>query len=241
MTLRNDPSALGLASNAIGALGVNVLSGWHTALPAESEATWSFFAQLTDNVTPEQVAEALKRLKVVTDVAFGQAQLPGLIVDELHFPLLVLGERAVVFKVRTLARIFTRLREMSGASVAKVLRHQMGLEAGEEKARRVQERFNLAGQDALRLILAERVAKGWGIPVILKYDAVGKEAQISVAQSFECAEAEQRVTEPAGEFLRGYLEGILSVLMKTRIQVREVECLAKGHPQCSFEATKANA
>ena len=137
--------------------------------------------------------------------------------------------------------MFGHLTEMTGRNVARVLRHQMGLEAGGAKARRVQEQFHLDGEDALRIILAERVAKGWGIPSLLKYDPTGRAALVSVTGLFECTGAEKEATESTGDFFRGYLQGVLSVLMNANINVREIECVAKGHRQCSFEATIAEA
>ena len=46
--LSNVPGALSRASKAIAALGINIMSGFHTASPREAEATWSFFADLGD-------------------------------------------------------------------------------------------------------------------------------------------------------------------------------------------------
>jgi predicted hydrocarbon binding protein len=240
-TLRNTPGALSKASSAIAALGINVLSGFHTASPKETDAKWSFFADLPEKAEAEQLREALKGSGVVAEAKITEAQFPGLIIDEFHFPLLVLNERAIVFRLGMLAEMFRHLTEMTGLSVARVLRHQMGLEAGAAKARRVQEEFHLDGEDALRIILDERVAKGWGIPNLLRYDPAGRAALVSVTELFECAASEKKATEPRGEFFRGYLQGVLSVLMNANINVREIECIAKGHPQCSFEATIAEA
>ena len=237
VTLRNTPGSLSQAANAIAALGINILSGFHAATPDEKDARWSFFADLTDKAEPQRVIEALNGSGVVTETKITKAQFLGLMIDEVHFPLLVLSERAVVFRVGTWAAMFRHLTEMTGKSVASVLRHQMGLEAGDAKAKQVQAEFNLHGEDALRIILAERVAKGWGVPSILKYDPTGRTAVVSVEGLFECMTMGRDATEPTGDFFRGYLQGALSVLMNTKINVREIECVTRGHPKCSFEAT----
>jgi predicted hydrocarbon binding protein len=241
VTLRNSPGVIGRVSSVIGGLEINILSGFHAALPTEREGMWSFFAELTDKTTPEQVVEAIKGVDAVVDASFLDMQLPGLIIDEVHFPLFVLDERAVVFRLGMLRAMFKHLQEMIGERVTRVLRHQMGLEAGEAKARRVQEQFHLTGEDALRVILAERVAKGWGIPTLLKYDPANQHVLILVTELFECTALEKEGTEPTGDFFRGYLQGALRVLMNNDVQVHEIECVAKGHPRCSFEATKTEA
>lgn len=231
--LRNSPGVMSKASSLIASLGINILSGFHTALATEVEGMWSFFAELTDNVTPEEVVEALKGVDGVVGASFLDAQLPGLIIDRGHFPLYVLDERAMVFRLGMLRTMFKHLMEIAGVAVGKVLLHQMGLETGEAKARRVQDHFKVEGRDALRIILAEHVAKGWGVPVIVTYDLNRKEAVIKVRELFECA-AIAKATEPASEFFKGYLEGVLSVLMKTKLHVRETECIAKLDQHCIF-------
>jgi len=240
-TLRNIPGALSQASNVIATLGINVLSGFHTALPTETQATWSFFAELNKKTKTEQVIDALKGTGIITDVKVRQAQSPGLLIDDLHFPLCVLGDRAVVFRLDTLEAMFRHLTEMAGGNIARVLRHQLGIEAGRAKARRVQEEFHLHGEDALRIILAERVAKGWGIASLLKYDSTNGAALITVKELYECicVRSENVAIESKGEFFRGYLEGVLSTLMNSKINVREIECVREGHLQCSFEAYRS--
>jgi predicted hydrocarbon binding protein len=64
-----------------------------------------------------------------------------------------------------------------------------------------------------------------------------KEAVIKVRELFECAAVEGKASEPASEFFKGYLEGALSVLMRTKLQVREIECVARGDWQCTFITT----
>lgn len=234
VSLKNVPSALSKASTVLGDLGINILSGFHSALPTGMEGRWSFFADLTDTAKPEDVMEALKRVDVVTGVKFSYAQHPGLIVDELHFPLLVVDERAVVFSVDSIAVAFKHLREIAGEKVATVLLNQMGLESGEFEAKRVLEQFKLEGKKAFEIILAERVAKGWGIPKIEEYDAEKRHAIVTVTDLMECLPLRGTVTEPASHFFRGYLEGALGVLMKGRVTIKETECTAEGHARCRF-------
>jgi hypothetical protein len=51
---------------------------------------------LPGNAKPEQVIEALKQFDAVMGIKFAEAQHPGLIIDELHFPLMVLDERGSI-------------------------------------------------------------------------------------------------------------------------------------------------
>jgi hypothetical protein len=45
-----------------------------------------------------RVAKSLNLETVVKQVVFYGKQLPNMIVDEKHFPLMVMGERAIIFR-----------------------------------------------------------------------------------------------------------------------------------------------
>lgn len=111
-------------------------------------------------------------------------------------------------------------------------------EAGERKAKLVQERFRLAGEEALKVILAERVAKGWGVPTVERYDGGGRQAVVAVRDLFECLPFQGKMAEPSSHLFRGYLAGVLTQLMENRVTVREVDCIAKGNPQCTIARRK---
>jgi hypothetical protein len=60
-----------------------------------------------------------------------------------------------------LGAITLRLFEVFGTGAALIL-FEMGVRAGENKAERISERYGIGGLKALEVILAERIAKGWG-------------------------------------------------------------------------------
>jgi hypothetical protein len=50
----------------------------------------------------------------------------------------------------------------------------------------VAEKYSLSGLKALQVILAERVAKGWGIPKIELFNKEKLESTIAIQDLFEC-------------------------------------------------------
>lgn len=82
--------------------------------------------------------------------------------------------------------------------------------------------------------MAERIAKGWGIPEILEFDEGKVEGAIRIQDLFECLPFKGQSKEARGNLFRGYLTGAISQLYNRRVTVLEDECIAKGDPYCKF-------
>lgn len=237
--LRNEPGAMAEVAEELAKRNVNILSGLHSARPGEARASWSFFADFTGaGLRPDEAAEALEKLPSVLSVKLVKAKFDGLIIDDEHFPLLVFGERSLTLRVETMAKMFARLREVLGAP-ANVLIYEMGVKAGEAKAESLRQKYGIKGRKALEAILAERVAKGWAVPKILRYDEEKFLVEVEAEGLFECLPFKGKLKEPNGLFFKGYLTGVLTVLLGERPNVAETRCVAKGDPLCAFTAKRA--
>ncbi|KPV64438.1 MAG: hypothetical protein AOA65_0970 [Candidatus Bathyarchaeota archaeon BA1] len=231
---KNVPGAMAKISNHLAERGINILSGFHTGYPGEEAGVWGFFVDLTEaEVEPEEVAKQIGELDIVLDVRFSKAKFDGLIIDDLHFPIVVLGERSATLKVKTFGDMFERLYEAFGSGAAVIL-YEMGVSAGGKEAKRVVERYGIDGLRALQIILAERVAKGWGIPNIAEFDEKRVEATIKVEDLFECLPFKGKYKEGRSHFFRGYLTGAFNQLFRKEASTTEIECIAKGDANCKF-------
>jgi len=232
--LKNVPGAIAKVSNHLAEGGINILSGFHTAYPGKEAGIWGFFVDLTEaEVEPEEVAKQIGELDIVLDVRFSKAIFNGLIIDDLHFPVVILGERSATLKVKTFGDMFGRLYETFGSGAAVIL-HEMGVSAGEKEAKSVVEKYGVDRLRALQIILAERVAKGWGIPNIAEFDKKRLEATIKVQDLFECLPFKGKHKESRSHFFRGYLTGVFNQLFHKETLTTEVECVAKGDTKCIF-------
>jgi len=232
--LRNVPGAITKVSKALADLNVNILSGFHTAPPEEETGSWSFFADLSESgIEPEELAEKLKELKEVLDVNFSKRDFNGIFIDDMHFPMTVMGERCAVFRVETIGKMFGSLMEKFGSGAAFIL-YIMGVGAGEAKIDSVTKRYGIGGVKALQAVLAERMAKGWGIPRLAEFNQEKLEALIEVEDLFECLPYMGRKIGPQSLFFKGYLEGAFKRLFNKEFEVKEVECIAKGDEKCKF-------
>jgi predicted hydrocarbon binding protein len=232
--LSNVPGAIAKVSEILAKMGINVLSGFHVAETGEKVALWSFIVDLTGlEVKSEELLKKIKGLKVVLDAHYSEAKLDGLMIDEMHFPLNALGKRSFLFRVETWGEIINRLFKAFGSGAAFIL-FSIGEGAGENKARSVTENYGSNGLKALQIILAERVAKGWGVPKVEMFDEERVESTITIRDLFECLPFKGKSKETKSHFFRGYLTGVFRQLFKKDVEITEVECVAKGDENCKF-------
>ncbi|MBO3799992.1 MAG: hypothetical protein FGF52_02905 [Candidatus Brockarchaeota archaeon] len=177
------------------------------------------------------VIEDIKRIEGVLEVKFSDNVLNGLIIDELFFPLMVGGERSFTLRVESFGAILKRLYEKFGTGAAVIL-YEMGLGMGESKFKSVVSNYRVDKQTAVKIILAERSAKGWCISRLDEFNSKG--AVVLAKDLFECMPFRDRQERPVSQLFRGYLAGIFQQLYGKNVNVTETECIAKGDNVCKF-------
>ncbi len=177
------------------------------------------------------LSEDIKSIKGVLEVKFSSNVLNGLIIDELFFPLMVGGERSFTLRVESFGAILKRLYEKFGTGAAVIL-YEMGIGMGESKFKSVVSKYHVDKQTAVKIILAERSAKGWCIARIEELNNKG--AIVSASELFECSPFRDNQDKPISQLFRGYLAGIFQQLYGRNVSVTESECIAKGDKACRF-------
>lgn len=232
--IKNVIGALAKISTTIAKLGINICSGFITAYPEKPNALFSFIADITNvNVTPEQVVEELRKLDAVLKVSFYEPKVKGFMIDNLHFPLLTLGERSLTFRIESMVRMFERLYEIFGSSASFII-YQMGLSLGGEKVEKMRIKYKMSDEEILSIILNERIAKGWCIPELIDFNKIESRAIIRVYELFECLPLKGKEKEVKSYFFKGYLEGVLSKIFGKEVKISEEKCIAKGDDYCEF-------
>ena len=232
--LKNAPGSVAEIANILCSKHVNFLHGFHTVCPGREEAVWGLFIDLKESNTKiENLVKEIEGLESTIEVKFSRPIIDGLIVDNLHFPMMVMGERSIVMRIDTFAESFNRLYEKFGSGAYFIL-YEMGRAAGKRRIKKINEKYCLDKITALKVILAERAAKGWGISEIESFNEEKKESTITIRELFECMPFQGRSKRSKSHFFRGYLAGVLSQLFGNPTLVIEAECVAKGDPNCRF-------
>ncbi len=235
VTLRNVPGALEFSAAIATKHKVNILSGFHHAPSASSQAFWSFFADFTDaGIGPNELAKELEFLPSTVEVRF-KVPRKGLLIDSFHFPLRWGGQRAIILRTESIASIFSRIMGVFGdGAAARVVMYEMGEAAGRAIMKDLL--AQLGGdivRDELRSIVGLYSSNGWGIFDLVSMDLDQKKAEFRVRDNFECVHYKESVL-PRSNFLRGHIAGWFSELVGSRVEVVEQYCEAKSDPFCYF-------
>ncbi len=232
--LADIPGALLNAATVFYSYGINVVSIYTTesSYGDRQEVEVNFVVDFTGKrVSPEQIAKSLNLETVVKQVVFYGKQLPNMIVDEKHFPLMVMGERAIIFRETTYKGLILGLRKQLGAAGEALLYH-IGLNNGKGTWAALK---NLTGG---KVELLPQYLKYWMIVVgasVVKeiiIDMEKKRALVRVENNYEC-ELGRGVGKPFSNFHRGIFAGIFSELLGSETSV-ETKCIAAGDPYCEF-------
>ncbi|MEM3029875.1 MAG: V4R domain-containing protein [Thermoproteota archaeon] len=208
------------------------LCGFQYLDPEKGEIVKGFVADLSNSdMSLADIVKAIEGTEGVLEVRFSNSVLNGLIIDELFFPLTIGGERSFTLRVDSFGAILKRLYEKFGTGAAVIL-YEMGLGMGENKFKGIMDKYQVDKQTAVRIILAERAAKGWCIVKIEELN--GRSAVVVAHELFECIPFKNNQGKSASQLFRGYLAGIFQQLYGKSVIVAETECIAKGDDVCRF-------
>jgi predicted hydrocarbon binding protein len=162
----------------------------------------------------------------------------GVIVDGLHHPLTWGNNRAVMFRLDTIASMFSRPRDMFGTDgpVAKVILHDMGRAAGQSSIRTISETIGKGRiREQLSNIMNVYAASGWGIFRLMNVDFDRGVAVVQAFDNFECTAHRGDGKKPYSQFVRGHLAGLFSGIFERRMIAIETHCVVQGVGSCQFE------
>jgi len=164
------------------------------------------------------------RVKVVKEKIIDMFATPTF--GQGKYPVLVLG-------VDEMSGVFEKVKEVYGTGGEALLYH-IGYALGEIAGRKyAPEELT---EDFIREDLLAFQAYGWGVLEIVKIDLEEPEVIIRLYDLFESAHVRGRKDKPHCHFVRGFLAGLLTVFLNTKMIVVELKCIAKGDPYCEFIA-----
>jgi len=234
--LENRPSALSSAASVLARNNLAALSGFHYIDSKNNWEEWSFFVDFSKaKVTPEQVSDELSKEGFAKRVEFMQGEFPDLAIDEAHFPIVTgEGDRAVFLRETTIRIAIEKLWSVFGPGAATIL-WEMGRAAGEYEAKMVKERLKLSQLDVVKFLLADKRASGWYVGEMADATTAPVKLTIRAVHSPECEHRSSKQKESRSFFLKGYLEGYVSLTFEKPLKIKETRCRAKGDDFCEFQ------
>ena len=182
--------------------------------------------------TINRVVKDISSLKDVKDVRVIKPLFKGLVIDNAHFPILLLGRRAWIIGEAMSKGLFRDVKVEFGEA-GRVFLYHLGIEAGKSIYRSYKD-YTTSDIEFLLLIKALVKAIGWGIVEEFKPLPDGTYV-VRIYDNIECATCKPS-KEPTGDFFRGIIAGLLLQLTGKTMLVEEVKCIAKGDSYCEFIA-----
>ena len=200
-------------------------------LAKNGNAELTVFLDITDATEPiDRIVDEISSLDFVRKVSIINPLFKGLIIDSVHFPILLMGKRAWIVSGAVLKGLFKDFKESFG-DAGRVFLYHLGVGIGRDLYETYKE-YVSSSLDMLELIKAFSKALGWGIIEEIRLLAYGK-YRVRVRHNLEC-EVCKPSNRPCGDFSRGILTGFFGKILGRKVYVEEIKCIAKGDPYCEF-------
>lgn len=228
----NVPGALNNVLELMGKFRINVLGSFSSVDGSAKLGVWSGFVEDSDH-TAAQLRSGLAASPHVHDAMVVESN-KGFLVDGVHFPLTFnTGDRAVMLDSKAVARMLANVMEEFGSGGSVILYEEgksYGKEVASEYARTLGGEFISAN---LAEVLKLYQALGWFRVESAVVDPIREVITVQAAENFECEAP--RAGPAHSHFVRGHLEGMISVWLGEELESKETECSASGAKFCEFE------
>jgi len=209
----------------------NVKLLYANILAKNGDAELTVFLDITNATEPiDRIVSEISGLDFVRKVSVINPLFKGLIIDLVHFPILLMGRRAWIVSEAVLKGLFKDFKESFGEA-GRVFLYHLGVGIGRDLYETYKE-YVLSSLGMMELIKAFSKALGWGIIEEIRPLVYGK-YRVRVRHNLEC-EVCKPSNRSCGDFSRGVLTGFFEKILGRRVGVEETKCIAKGDPYCKF-------
>ena len=179
----------------------------------------------------------LQRIEGVSEVLYERLyeRFPDFAVDVFHYPLLVLGERALFFNVSSLGE-FLRWLWMHFGTGAAALLFNMGVSIGRRLASNFKKHTRMTVIEAAEFFSILARAGGWGIFEKVRLDLEMPSLVFRVYDNWEAFQVREVLPSkmPACFLTKGLVAGVASEFLKVPLVAEEKRCIALGDDFCEF-------
>jgi len=185
---------------------------------------------------PEVMVKKFTSLDNIVSATLVKPQVKGVLVDELHFPIIdTSGRRKIMLSQENLRFFVVGIRELLG-SAGLALLYREGLVVGE----RIWKRYSGLGfkslEEGLERLMIGSLVLGRYRGEIVKLSTDERRIIIRLYNNWECEVAKKHnILGPASYFEKGVLAGLIKGYTGKDVKIEEVKCIAKGDPYCEFE------
>lgn len=211
----------------------------NTSKTSDEKVLVLMFYELKDKEFHKNIIDIIKnRIPYVEDVKVINEVMPGVIIDDVNFPVTVLNERAILLRKPLYKEMILYFKQKLG-NIGNVYLYHVGYSWGKAAA---ESHIKLANGDIKKAIdIGSRFfnSMGFGRIKIKNFNIQLGRITIDVYDSFECEIVKEKGTKkPDSELVRGILSGWFSSLLGYKVIFKETKCIALGDEFCEFNAIK---
>jgi predicted hydrocarbon binding protein len=229
-----EPGSLSLITNFLEKENAFIMFG-HLDNITQKTGEYMVFAELNVNIDPDEFAQKIKGLEVVSEVEYGISKYG--MVYSVDFPLNVIGVRGVMARALTIVDIIKTLNQ--SVPHAEGLLTISGLKGGIHAAKYFKSIMPINDSNYASVLAELYRAVGWGI-LEIECDPNTYEGKIIVKDSF-IADVYGAADQPVCAFMSGYFAGYLTDYFGKNISVREVSCKVTGKKFCEHVISLASS
>ena len=231
MFLENIPGVLEKVSKVFASYGVNILKVIITTVERGADAL--FYCDLTDSsITEDELLKKLKKLREVKEVKLIKPIIKGLLIDDIHFPITISGERYILLRENSFRELVKGMRDELGTA-AEAFLYYTGKKIGEEIWRDL-DMYTMDIEEKLQIFKSMFKNNGLGI---IEINITTEASNVKVYDSLECKQGIGS-KEPYSHLIRGILGGLFKRIYSHEVKVKEVKCIAVGDEYCEFNIIK---
>lgn len=148
------------------------------------------------------------------------------------FPLYFRGVRVAIIPSDFLIILIEESKKALGSAAAESLAYHLGVITGRKFYEMMLESVEEPDiRDVAGYFTKFMKEFGWG--KLGEIEIKDEYISVTIDDLFECAI--QSTDSPASRFTKGFIEGLISRLLRSRVVVKEVECVATGSEHCVFK------
>ncbi len=231
---KNTPEALAKISTLIAKYNVSILSSIINTLSDKSKASIMSFLDFDKAlISVNELVKKLMELDEVLGVEVVKPQFPGLVVNDLLYPISCLDFRCVLVHIDGIGKLLEFLYGKFG-SAAKVLMYYAGYSSTKGIIKGLKRITGLKGLPLLRACLQLFQACGYGKFQVSYHKFMPASIVIKAFNLFECEPFKGKMREANSHIFRGVLACIIEEVTGKKAIVLEGKCIAKGDPYCQF-------
>ncbi len=141
--------------------------------------------------------------------------------------------RYLLIRPETLAAFQKAIEKEIGEKASRIL-FESGFQGGSLSSKKYREVFGFSDEEIVRFMMEMGSQIGWGRFELEGFDSAKKQFVVKVYHS-PFAEAYGSSSKPICHITRGVLGGMASVVFGTKVEPKELSCLAMGDGCCRFE------